>query len=163
MNLPIMSMNAVTQALVPPPKYQVDDLVPCDIGDTARVRHLVLIARGARRDELVNTDEALKTLIENTDDAYGFPPFRDLAPFVQLDGQTYPKLRKKERSIIEGMLLSGMRIRRMVRDDFSWADDIPAYVRTRGDVPDLADYRSQVVPGLADPGPESAPQEDRAA
>lgn len=143
MNLPIMSMNAVTQALVPPPKYQVDDLVPCEIGDTARVRHLILIARGPHKDELVNTDEALAQLIENTDDAYGFPPFRQLAPFVQLDGQTYPKLRKKERSIIEGLLLSGVRVRRMVRDDFSWADDIPSYVRIHEGVPDLADFRRE--------------------
>lgn len=144
MNLPIMSMNAVTQALVPPPKYQVYDLVPCEIGATARVRHLVLIARGPRKDESVNTDEALAQLIENTDDAYGFPPFRQLAPFVQLGGETYPKLRKKERAIIESMLLSGVRVRRMVRDDFSWADDIPAYVRSHEGVPDLADFRREV-------------------
>ena len=141
MNLPIMTMNAVTQAMVPPPKYHVDELVPCQIADSAKVKHLILIARGPRLDELVNAEEALNTLVENTDDAYGFPPFRQLAPFIQLGGQTYPQLRRKERSVIDRMLVSGIRVRRMVRDDFSWADDIPAYVRNQ-DVPDLADYRS---------------------
>ncbi len=163
MNLPIMSMNAVTQALIPPPKYAVNDLVPCEIADSARVRHLILIARGPRRDELVNIDEALGTLIENTDDAYSFPPFRELAPFVQLGGQTYPKLRKKERAIIEGMLLSGVRVRRMVRDDFSWADDIPAYLRAQADVPNLADFRPEVVPDLADFRPDAPAAEGQAA
>ena len=163
MNLPIMSMNAVTQALVPPPKYAVDDLVPCEIGDSARVRHLILIARGPHRDELVNTDEALGTLIENTDDAYSFPPFSELAPFVQLGGETYPKLRKKERAIIEGMLLSGVRVRRMVRDDFSWADDIPAYLQAQADVLDLADFRPEVLPDPADLRPGASAAEGQAA
>ena len=31
-NLPIMGINAITQILVPPPKYSVDRLVPCQIG-----------------------------------------------------------------------------------------------------------------------------------
>ena len=132
MNLPIMSINAITQTVVPPPKYAVDSLVPCTIGVSSRPRHLFLIARGPQRDEAVEPAQALTELIENTDDAYGFPPFQRLAPVVALAGESYPALRRRERSIIKQML-SGMSVRRVVRDDFSWADYIPSYLQAQGD------------------------------
>lgn len=46
-NLPIMGINALTQILVPPPKYTVDRLVPCQITDATRVRELFIIERGS--------------------------------------------------------------------------------------------------------------------
>ena len=36
-NLPIMSMNAVVQAVIPPPKYRVTDLVSCVVGTQVRM------------------------------------------------------------------------------------------------------------------------------
>ena len=53
MNLPIMAINAVTQIVVPPPKYPIDRLVPCEIGVSTKVKDLFLIARGPKRDEFV--------------------------------------------------------------------------------------------------------------
>jgi len=46
-NLPIMGINAITQRLVPPPKYAVDRLVPCKIASSARIEELFIIERGA--------------------------------------------------------------------------------------------------------------------
>ncbi len=145
MNLPIMSINSVTQAVIPPPKYHVDSLVPCDVGTSTTVQHLFLIGRGPRLDEPVDPTDALHSLIENTDDAYGFPPFQRLAPEIVLDGESYPTLRRRERSIIRQML-TGLDIQRVIRDDFSWADEIPRYVRERAAVagapqPDVAAAR----------------------
>lgn len=131
MNLPIMSMNAITQAVVPPPKYAIGRLVPCEVGSWTRVERLFLIARGPRRDELVEPEDALQTLTENTDDAYGFPPFQSFAPLITLGGEDYQALRRRERSILR-RLLEGVRVQRMVRDDFSWADEIPRLVRGDG-------------------------------
>ena len=128
MNLPIMSMNAVTQALVPPPKYTIDRLVSCPVGVSTRVERLFLIARGSRRDEPVKPHEALEALTENTDDAYGFPPFKDFAPLIILGGEDYEALRAKERSVLRHFL-KGVQVQRLTRDDFSWADDIPRLVR----------------------------------
>ena len=127
-NLPIMSMNAITQAVIPPPKYEVDSLVPCEIGASTRVQHLFLIGRGPRLDAPVGPAAALRALVENTDDAYGFPPFQVLAPIIEMSGENYPALRRRERSIIRQML-TGVAVRRMIRDDFSWADDIPRLLR----------------------------------
>ncbi|MFD0331985.1 hypothetical protein ACFQZC_36985 [Streptacidiphilus monticola] len=43
-----MGINALTQMLVPPPKYSVDRLVPCRLGSSTRVEELFIIQRGAR-------------------------------------------------------------------------------------------------------------------
>ena len=40
-NLPIMGINALTQILVPPPKYSVDRLVPCQMASSAQVERTV--------------------------------------------------------------------------------------------------------------------------
>ncbi len=89
-NLPIMGINALTQILVPPPKYAIDRLVPCRMSSSARVSELFIIERGAPRLADVDHESALEQLLTNTDDAYGFPPFRYLAPAITIAGQGLP-------------------------------------------------------------------------
>ena len=125
MNVPIMSLNAMTQYVVPPPKYDVDRLVPCKRTSSIRVEDLFII----ERDEFAVTELDPSTLVDeliaNTDDAYGFPPFRYFAPALVVDGIGYEELRAKERNILASGL-SGIRARRLATPDFSWADHIPA-------------------------------------
>ncbi|MER7268126.1 glycosyltransferase [Micromonospora carbonacea] len=127
-NLPIMGINAVTQLLVPPPKYSVDRLVPCRIGTTTRVEELFVIERGRPATSELGHDETVTRMIRNTDDAYGFPPFRYLAPSLAIDGLHYPELRLREREILAGFLCR-VRSRVLVSDRFGWADDIPRLLR----------------------------------
>ncbi|WP_432953627.1 glycosyltransferase [Micromonospora haikouensis] len=144
-NLPIMGINAVTQLLVPPPKYSVDRLVPCRIGTTTRVEELFVIERGRPAMSELDHDETVTRMIRNTDDAYGFPPFRYLAPSLAIDGLHYPELRLREREILAGFL-SHVRSRVLVSDRFGWADDIPRLLRgERGPAP------NRVVPAQAWP------------
>ncbi|MDF3147844.1 MULTISPECIES: glycosyltransferase [unclassified Streptomyces] len=124
LNLPIMAINALTQIVVPPPKYAVDRLVPCAIGTATAVRDLFVIERGAPRLADVPYDEALRRLLGNTEDAYGFPPFRYFAPALTIDGLDHAQLRVREREILAGFL-SGVRVRALASDSFGWADEIP--------------------------------------
>ncbi|MEW2248793.1 glycosyltransferase [Streptomyces sp. NPDC006975] len=125
LNLPIMSINALTQMLVPPPKYAVDRLVPCTIGTTTEVSDLFVIERGAPGIGDMPYEEAVRRLLGNTEDAYGFPPFRYLAPALTIDGLDHTRLRAREREILAGFL-SGIRVRTLASDCFGWADEIPA-------------------------------------
>jgi putative flippase GtrA len=144
-NLPIMGINAITQRLVPPPKYAVDRLVPCRIGTVAKVEELFIIERGAPR--LADLDQAttLQRMIENTDDAYGFPPFRYLAPSIVVGGKGYQELRTMERAILSSFL-SHVRTRVIASDNFGWADRIPELVRAERD-------GTPRVPAAAEPRP----------
>ncbi len=128
-NLPIMGINALTQILVPPPKYTVDRLVPCQITDATRVRELFIIERGAPRLADLDKGDALTQLLANTDDAYGFPPFRYLAPAITIGSLDYQDLRAAERDILAGFL-ANVRVRTLASDSFSWADEIPRLITT---------------------------------
>jgi dolichol-phosphate mannosyltransferase len=140
-----MGINAITQRLVPPPKYAVDRLVPCRIGTVAKVEELFIIERGAPR--LADLDQAttLQRMIENTDDAYGFPPFRYLAPSIVVGGKGYQELRTMERAILSSFL-SHVRTRVIASDNFGWADRIPELVRAERD-------GMPRVPAAAEPRP----------
>jgi dolichol-phosphate mannosyltransferase len=131
LNLPIMALNAATQALIPPPKFMVDRLVPCRYLASTEVRELFVIARGASDLEEIDHQRAVDIMLENTDDAYGFPPFRSFAPAILINGDDYGTLRERERLLLASFL-AGVRVRRLARDDFSWADAIPQLLNGHG-------------------------------
>jgi hypothetical protein len=124
MNLPIMAMNATVQAMVPPPKYRVTDLVSCQIGTWTHMDSVFLIERGATdRLEHVPAAQALEELLLNTDDAYGFPPYASLAPCIRLAGLTHEELLLREREILRSAL--GERpVTRIVAAGHGWAEVI---------------------------------------
>jgi glycosyltransferase involved in cell wall biosynthesis len=124
-NLPIMGTNALTQIMIPPPKYDVRRLLECEIVEEVGVTDLFVIERGTPGLESMDEAQVLQELIENTDDAYGFPPFRYFAPALVFGEDDYLTLRAKEQAIL-GKALQGIRGRRMVSDSFSWAQDISA-------------------------------------
>jgi hypothetical protein len=123
-NLPVMTANALTQILVSPPKYGVDRLVPCELTPSVPISDLFIIERGHSSLTDLDLDEALPELIDNTDDAYGFPPFRYLAPVLVVGGERYDELRSREVDVLRSAL-AGVRLRRMASDSFDWADRIP--------------------------------------
>jgi dolichol-phosphate mannosyltransferase len=126
-NLPIMSMNAVVQALVPPPKYRVTDLVPCTVGDRVRMESLYVIERGLPAVvEPVPHHTAITELLENTEDAYGFPPYSSLAPYLTIGGRRHEELRAREREILASAM-SRVEVQRIRVPDYSW----PALIRSR--------------------------------
>ena len=127
-NLPIMGINAITQILVPPPKYTVDRIVPCRLGSSTTVEELFIIERGAPSLRDLEPPETLERMLTNTDDAYGFPPFRYLAPAITIGGLGYQELREREREILAAFL-SRVRARALASDTFGWADEIPQLVR----------------------------------
>src|SRR4051812_48575447 len=124
MNLPIMGMNAVTQRVVPPPKDRAERLVACEGARTAHIDALFVIERNEVKLTEIEPDGLLDELIANTDDAYGFPPFRYFAPALVIDGAGYPELRARERLLL-GQAMGHVRARRLATPDFSWADRIP--------------------------------------
>ena len=126
-NLPIMGINALTQMLIPPPKYDVDRLVPCQMTSATRVSELFIIERGSPRLADMAKEEALAQLLANTEDAYGFPPYRYIAPAISIGARDYKELRADERDILAGFL-GNVRVRTLASDTFSWADDIPRLI-----------------------------------
>lgn len=163
-NLPIMAINSITQILVPPPKYNVDRLVPCRTGSSTTVRDLFLIERGDDRLSEVTATEAVDELMVNTADAYGFPPFQYLAPVWVLGDRDYAELQRMERAVLTSAV-SRMGLRRIASPSFGWADTIPALLeqdrRTAPAVPEAP--RSPVSRPRTWGGAEAHPRSRSAA
>jgi len=132
MNLPIMSVNSIVQMIVPPPKYHINSLFDCEVGGEAPIEHVFLLERGEALQEEMSLEAAVDLLIENTDDAYGFPPFASFAPHLRIEGDDYPTLRAKERAILASAL-AGTNTRRLRVPGHEWADVLPDLIEGRPD------------------------------
>ncbi|HEY6776752.1 MAG TPA: glycosyltransferase family 2 protein [Thermoleophilaceae bacterium] len=81
--LPAATLNAIVQLLVPPPKYQVDRLLPhVQIASEANLARMIVIERGGGADVELGGEEALELLLANCEDAYGFPPYAEIEHFL---------------------------------------------------------------------------------
>jgi hypothetical protein len=123
--VPIVSINAVVQLLVPPPKYHVSSLVECEMADEAPLHAAILMSRGEPFREEVEVDPALDTLLANTEDAYTFPPFGAFSPYLRFNGMDLAALRARERELLRSAIVGARRIRLQV-PGHSWSEVIPA-------------------------------------
>ena len=124
LNIPIMSVNAVVQMLIPPPKHRIDKLMSVAIEPAAPIGHVFIMERGEELEERLTVDQAIPTLIENTDDAYGFPPFATFAPHLQIAGDGYLELRRKEEELLRRSLARAVLYRVRV-PGHAWAERLP--------------------------------------
>jgi hypothetical protein len=115
-----------------------------------QVQDLFIIERGAFRITDIEPDGLLDELIANTDDAYGFPPFRYFAPALVVGGAGYEELRAQERRIL-AEAMAGVRARRLATPDFTWADHIPQLAAQKRQAAELAAHQA-ADPQHEDPG-----------
>jgi dolichol-phosphate mannosyltransferase len=151
-NLPIMSVNSVVQFLVPPPKYDIDTLLGCEITERAPIGNVFLMERGESLEEGLTVDQAMQTLIDNTDDAYGFPPFATFAPHIRIGADDYATLRQKERALLTAALANAS-IRRVRVPGHEWAEILPELLEARSGEGITAipiQPEPQALPSLAD-------------
>jgi putative flippase GtrA len=127
LNIPIMSINSVVQLVVPPPKYHITSLMPAHITEEAPIDNVFLMERGEPIEERVSLDDAVNQLIENTDDAYGFPPFATLAPNLVINGADYMALRARERRIL-ATALQNVKIWRLRVRGHEWGELLPRLI-----------------------------------
>ena len=143
--LPAATMNAVTQKAIPPPKYHVDALIPeVFLTKKAKLAELFIIERGGTGSRAVTHKEAMATLMENCEDAYGFPPYEAIAPFLQ--EANHVDLVELERAIIADAFEE---IPASVHesDTLDWAERLPRYM---DEAIDREVKEPEIVVGLAD-------------
>jgi len=136
LNIPIIAINAITQILVPPPKYMINQLVPtARYGDSGLVRRIFIIGRGPEAEDTLAHDDAMTIMLANTEDAYGFPPFSIMERAITLrtrnlrsgKKQDISVLRSLEREILDDFL-QNVSVFRLISPNFGWADLIPQRV-----------------------------------
>ncbi|WP_374967718.1 GtrA family protein [Terrabacter sp. BE26] len=135
LNIPIIAINALTQILVPPPKYQIRTLVPtAAYRPSGQVSRIFIIGRGPALTAPLSHDEARRTLMANTEDAYGFPPFSTMEQAISLrrgrrsKRRGIDKLRQREVEILEKFLTHVGTVTHIQSPNFGWADVIAGTV-----------------------------------
>jgi hypothetical protein len=113
--------------VVPPPKYHITSLLPAHIAAEAPIANVFLMERGEPIQERVALEAAVDQLIENTDDAYGFPPFSSLAPHFVIDGSNYEQLRVRERQLLT-RALANVTIWRLRVRGHEWGELLPRLI-----------------------------------
>jgi hypothetical protein len=103
MKIPAATINALVQRVIPPPKYQIDKLIPsAQLAPEAQLTKLIVIERGHDREQELDPHEAMQILMENCEDAFGFPPYSYIEEFLQ--GINGGNLRHTERAVVESAL-----------------------------------------------------------
>jgi glycosyltransferase involved in cell wall biosynthesis len=126
LRVPAATLNAVTQFLVPPPKYHVERLVPrVKLAPEANLMCMFVIQRGGTGDDGLADEEALEILMRNCEDAFGFPPYPAIEPHLRsLNGHD---LRETERAIV-AQALASIPVTLMRSETMDWSERIPAHI-----------------------------------
>ena len=130
--LPAATINAVVQILVPPPKYHIDRLIPAvKILERSRLTQIVEIVRGRENKEVVDIEGMVVSLVQNAEDAYGFPPYPEIrGSLSQWRGED---LHAVEIEIIQ-QAVNGCRSWRLSSERYDWWKMISAFAEDESDL-----------------------------
>lgn len=122
LRMPVATMNAITQILVPPPKFYIDQLLPdAEVKKSLKLTHMIVIERGEAVVEPLGLNEATRVLHANTEDAYGFPPY----PLV---GEILAGESGFAEAIIHRSFLKRLESIRLRTPDRNWYQKLPKLV-----------------------------------
>jgi hypothetical protein len=106
-NVPIFTINTLGQTLIRPPKFRIEDVVRqhVKIVPKASVGSFFFLERGSGEEIVsIGKQEALTKAIENSDDAFLFPPYKDILRYLNINGASASDLLLQEKNMIEKLL-----------------------------------------------------------
>ncbi len=133
-NVPIFTINTIGQSRIKPPKYHISDIIKdAKIKDEIPINSLFFLEKGSdgekiEKMEKISVEDALKRAIENSDDAFLFPPYSDLIKYIRIETKTAYDLLDAEKKMMEKLLSSidcyiltssGRKWSEMILDKFS--------------------------------------------
>jgi hypothetical protein len=123
---PAATLNAIVQFVIPPPKFMVDRLIPkARYAEVAELKHIVLIERGPDFEAPLEAGDMVGLLLENADDAYGFPPYPVLAD--ELSSWEGVSLHEAERDIVTEAI-EGKPGLHLSSSNYNWFERFPQLV-----------------------------------
>ncbi|MGD1837334.1 MAG: hypothetical protein ACPKPY_04665 [Nitrososphaeraceae archaeon] len=105
-NVPIFTINTIGQSKVKPPKYHIKDIIKnTKIQEKTIANFLFFLEKGEEEKiEKISIDIALKKAIENSDDAFLFPPYSDLIKYIIINGKSAKELLAEEERALKIIL-----------------------------------------------------------
>jgi dolichol-phosphate mannosyltransferase len=121
-NVPIFTINTIGQTIIRPPKFRIEDIVKqrAKIMTKASVDSFFFLEKGKGEEIIpIAKDEALTRAIENSDDAFLFPPYKDILRYLNINGASASDLLLQEKNMI-AKLLEGIDTKIIRSESRSW-------------------------------------------
>ena len=119
-NVPIFTINTIGQRIIKPPKFRINDISKSfKVKEKSDVNTLCFLQKEG--EEVVDIDKnmALEKAIENSDDAFLFPPYSELLEYINIEGKSARDLLEDERNMLKE-LLAGIACSELKSDSKSW-------------------------------------------
>lgn len=105
LNVPIFTINTVGQSIVRPPKYGINSILKdANIKNSTNVDNLYFLKREGNEFTKLDTSAALDLAIENSDDAFIFPPYSELLKYIVIKGKSAFELLEEEKKLLRSFL-----------------------------------------------------------
>lgn len=105
LNVPIFTINTIGQSIVRPPKYSINSILQdAKIKKGTKVDNLYFLKREGNEFIQLGTTTALDLAIENSDDAFIFPPYAELLKYISINGKTALELLEEEKKLLNSFL-----------------------------------------------------------
>jgi hypothetical protein len=107
LNVPIFTINALGQKFIKPPKFNIDYFFPDPLLKVrTKIYNIVFLETGLESEHSINVESDIATIraIENTDDAFMFPPYREILKYLTIDGRSANDLLEVEKHQLEEFL-----------------------------------------------------------
>lgn len=131
LNVPIFTINTVGQSIVRPPKYGIHSILKdANIKNNTTVNNLFFLKREGNEFTELDTDVALDLAIENSDDAFIFPPYAELLKYIAINGKTAFELLGEEKKLLHSFL-SGISCHMVKSETRGWFNMISEFTENR--------------------------------
>lgn len=122
LNVPIFTINTIGQSIVRPPKYSINSILQdAKIKKDTKVDNLYFLKREGNEFIQLDTTTALDLAVENSDDAFIFPPYAELLKYISINGKTAIELLEEEKKLLNSFLsgISCYMVKSETRDWFN--------------------------------------------
>lgn len=120
LNTPILTLNALGQILVKPPKFNVTEILDeVQISRESKINYLFFLEKEGRDVRELPFEKALEKLFYNSNDAFLFPPYSEIFTYIEINGRDFYELMKMEKSLLHNAL-NGVQIYELRSLSRSW-------------------------------------------
>lgn len=131
LNVPIFTINTVGQSIIRPPKYGINSILKdANIKNNTKVDNLYFLKREGNEFTKLDTKTALGLAIENSDDAFIFPPYAELLKYIAVNGKTAFELLEEEEKLLNSFL-SGISCHMVKSETRDWFNIISKFTENK--------------------------------
>ncbi|MEM1570210.1 MAG: hypothetical protein QXG56_05755 [Candidatus Bathyarchaeia archaeon] len=105
LNTPILTINALGQILVKPPKFNVTEILDdVQLSNESKIDFLVFLEKADQGIIELPLKEALEKSFYNTNDAFLVPPYSEIFPYIEINGMDFNELMRMEKNLLHDAL-----------------------------------------------------------